>query len=181
MRLDQPPRQPNTGPVMRSLIDRVRSLRPRRRWVVLVGLVIFAVFAVRLGDVADPIWGYRVIDERTIDVQTITGPNTWTRVTSVDETATTVTVSVSTIRVPLPLAGYGDDLLWLRVVLREPLGNRQVFDGAGGPASLVDAASAGAGPRFGMPALPMPGQVLPAGANSGANDVRCPGSAPCGP
>ncbi|HEY5434812.1 MAG TPA: hypothetical protein VIK13_06235 [Candidatus Limnocylindrales bacterium] len=67
----------------RPLLPLGRSIRPRRRWLVLAAAVVIVVAYVRLGDVADPVWGYRVIDDRTIEVQTITGPYTWTRVATV--------------------------------------------------------------------------------------------------
>ena len=93
---------------------------------------VLAVGYVRLADVPFPMWSYRVVDDRTIEVETVTGPATWTRVTSLTETAGSVSVSVGEIGVPLPLAGYGDDIVWLTVTLHDPLGSRLVIDSASG-------------------------------------------------
>jgi hypothetical protein len=61
---------------------------------------------------------------------TVTGPGTWTRVTSVAETNATVTVSISSLRAPLP--GFGDDIVEFTVTVREPLADRSVVDGRDG-------------------------------------------------
>ncbi len=109
-----------------------RRGRHWRRWPALAAVVALAVAYVRLADTACPVTAYRVIDDRIIMVQTVTGPATWTRVTSMADTAEAVTVTVGEIRVPLPLAGYGDDLVWLTVTLHDPLGSRSVVDGTSG-------------------------------------------------
>ena len=99
----------------------------RRRWAVLVSAVIAVVLA--LIGLDGPLWieSYRVADVRTIAV-TVADAGQWTRVTSVEETATTVTVSIRMFRIQL---GPGSDdgiLRELTVGLRDPLGTRTLID-----------------------------------------------------
>ena len=108
--------------------------RSRRHWVPVIIIIALAAVFVRLLDSAAFIESYRVIDDHTIAVQTVSGPGTWTRVTGVTESASSVTVSVSSLRAPL-LAGTGDDLVDLTVTLRDPLGGRQVIDASTGLAA----------------------------------------------
>lgn len=112
------------------MVNRIVTLR--RRWVVLIAGVILVVLVVRLADVAFAISSYRVIDGRTLAVETISGPWTWTRVTSLTETASSVTVGVSSISAPL--AGYGGDIVEVTVNLRDPIGSRTVIDASSGHA-----------------------------------------------
>jgi hypothetical protein len=69
---------------------------------------------------------YHVIDEYAIAVETVSGPLTWTRVTSVSEAPTSVTIGVSELSAPLP--GYGGERYWLAVNLRDPIAGRTVID-----------------------------------------------------
>jgi hypothetical protein len=98
----------------------------RRRWIVLVGIVVLGVAVVLVADQGSPIHDYRVIDDHSLAVAITTGPWTWTRVTTVSETTSTVTIGVSSLSAPL--AGFGDDLAELTVTLHDPIGNRTVID-----------------------------------------------------
>ena len=95
--------------------------------VVVLALV---ALAVRLQDKPTAIHYYRVIDDRTIAVGTITGPGTWTRVTAATETTTSITVSVSSLTAPLP--GAGDDILELNVTVQDAIDGRSVIDANSG-------------------------------------------------
>jgi hypothetical protein len=65
----------------------MRLARVRRRWITVAVVLLLVIVAVRLLDGASWIYYYRVVDDRTLVVGTITGPGAWTRVTSVIETA----------------------------------------------------------------------------------------------
>ncbi len=106
---------------------RVSRLRPR--WVVLIVLIL-AFAAVRLADQGTPIHYYRVIDDHTLILGTVTGPWRWTRITTAVETTSLVTVGVSSLSAPLP--GFGDDVDELKVTLRGPIGGRTVIDASSG-------------------------------------------------
>ena len=111
------------------------SARPhRRRWLLVLAAVAVLV-AVALGGLAldrpSAIHGYKQIDERTIAVQTIGGPSTWTRLGSIVESSSAVTVELRSLRMPFA-AGSGDDLTWVAVNLSTPLGDRQVIDASSG-------------------------------------------------
>ena len=108
--------------------------RSRRRWAPLIIIIALAAVFVRPLDTAAFIDSYRVIDDHTIAVRTVSGPGTWTRVTGVTESASSVTVSVSSLRAPLP--GASDDIVELIVTLRDALGGRQVIDAGSGLAPL---------------------------------------------
>ena len=63
--------------------------RPRRRWVVIVALVVVIVFtAYRLLDTATWIYYYRVVDDQTLLLGTISGEGAQVRVTNVTEAPT---------------------------------------------------------------------------------------------
>jgi hypothetical protein len=108
--------------------------RGRPLWVrAAVGIVIVAVVVgvfVLVLDRPAPLDYYRMVDDHTIVVGTVTGPATWTRITGLVETPESVTVFVSSLRAPLPAAG--DDTTEIRVVLRDSLGGRTVIDGNSG-------------------------------------------------
>jgi hypothetical protein len=105
--------------------------KPRRRWVVLAVLVVIVIASIRALDRTMPIENYRVVDQQTLAVEIVTGPGSWTRVTGVTETPSSVTITVSSLQAPLPGSAVG---LWLEltVKLSEPLGNRSVVDGRSG-------------------------------------------------
>jgi hypothetical protein len=95
-------------------------------------VLVLAVAAVRLLDSGSAIFYYRVIDDRTLVVGTIEGTHAWTRVTSVTETPSTVTITVSSLRIQL-FAGTAVGIPVETVVnLREPLADRIVVDGTSG-------------------------------------------------
>jgi hypothetical protein len=110
-------------------------LRLRRRWVA-VGLVVVLVVLVfvgyRLLDSATRIDYYRPLDDRSVAVGTTSGPGAWTRVTSVTETATTVTITVSSLFIQLG-PGTAEGVAYESVArLQDPLGSRTVLDGSSG-------------------------------------------------
>lgn len=94
-------------------------------------VVALVAIAIRLLDASGPIFTYRVIDDYTLGIGTVTGPGTWTRVTAVTETSSSISVTVNSLRAPLP--GTGDDILELRVTLSAPIGGRTVIDANGLP------------------------------------------------
>lgn len=99
-----------------------------RRWVVLLAVVVLLSLLVRLSDKANTIYAARVIDDRAVALQVISGTGAWTRATAVTETDSTVTVTVSTIALPLP--GFGDDVTWLAINLHDPIARRTLVDGS---------------------------------------------------
>jgi hypothetical protein len=103
--------------------------RLRRRWVVVAVLVALLLGGIRLQDQPTTIYYYRVVDQQTLVVGTTVGPWAWMRVTSVNETPSTVTITVSSLLAPMG-GSYGD--LELLVKLAAPLGSRGVVDGGSG-------------------------------------------------
>lgn len=72
---------------------------------------------------------YRIVDERTIVLQTSEGPFTWTPVTRVTETSFRVRITVESFEwFGLPGTAAAK-LVELTVRLQEPLGSREVTDG----------------------------------------------------
>jgi hypothetical protein len=111
----------------------MRLPRLRRRWVaVVVVTVVLAVAAVRSLDRPSWIYYYRVLDDQTLVVGTVTGPGAWARVTSVAETPSTVTISVSSMLIQLgsgTAVGIPVDSV---ATLHDPIGGRNVVDGSSG-------------------------------------------------
>ncbi len=116
--------------------------KPRRPWIVLSTalLVVFclagiAACTILVTDRAVRIDYYRVVDEHTLVVGSETDNDSWTRVTSAVETATTVTITVRELPAPIrgPGTGGGGGLE-LIVKLRDPLGSRTVIDASRGEA-----------------------------------------------
>ena len=107
--------------------------RPRRRWVVIVALVVVIVFtAYRLLDTATWIYYYRVVDDQTLLLGTISGEGAQVRVTNVTEAPTSVTITVSNFFVQLgPGSGVGINYESV-AKLHDPLGSRTVIDGSSG-------------------------------------------------
>jgi len=86
----------------------------------------------RLLDSHTYIYHYRVVDDHTIAVGTVSGPGAWARVTSVTETSTTVTIIVSNFYFqlgPSTDVGIGYESM---ATLKDPLGSRIVIDGKDG-------------------------------------------------
>jgi hypothetical protein len=108
-----------------------RMPRLRRRWIVLVAVLIMALAYVRLADASYAVYQYRVVDDHTFQISSVTGPWTWTRVTGVTETTSSVIVSVNSISFQFA-PGFGDDIVWLVVTLRDPIGDRTVIDASSG-------------------------------------------------
>jgi hypothetical protein len=110
----------------------MRLPRLRRRWIAVAVVLVVLVAAVRLLDSASWIYYYRVVDDQTLVVGTITGPGAWTRVTNVTETPATVTIIVSSLliqfgpgtAVSVPVESFAK--------LHDPIGTRTVIDGSSG-------------------------------------------------
>lgn len=116
--------------------------KPRRRWIVL-STILFVVFCligmaactILVTDHVVRIDYYRVVDQKTLVIGAETDNTSWTRVTSVVETATTVTITVRALPPPITLGvdGGGQGIEFL-VRLRDPIGSRTVVDGSSGQA-----------------------------------------------
>ena len=115
--------------------------RPRRRWLVL-STILFVVFCligmaactILVTDRAVWIEYYRVVDQQTLVVGADTDSRSWTRVTNVVETTTTVTITVRALPPPIRNGTGGGQGLELIVKLRDPIGSRTVVDGSSGEA-----------------------------------------------
>ena len=111
----------------------MRLPRLRRRWVVLaVVVLVIGAAAVRSLDSASWISYYRVLDEHTVVLGTDTGPGAWTRVTSVVETPSTVTITVSSFLVQLGPGTAVGVPVESTATLRDPIASRIVIDGSSG-------------------------------------------------
>jgi hypothetical protein len=110
----------------------MRLPRVRRRWITVAVVLLLVIVAVRLLDGASWIYYYRVVDDRTLVVGTITGPGAWTRVTSVTETPATVEITVNSLVVQLgPGTAVGVPVESF-AMLHDPIGSRTVIDGSSG-------------------------------------------------
>lgn len=111
----------------------MRLPRLWRRWVaIVVVILVLAVAAIRSLDGPSWIYYYRVADEHTLVVGTVAGPGAWTRVTNVAETASTVTITVSSLLIRLgPGTAVGIPVESV-ATLRDPIGSRTVLDGSSG-------------------------------------------------
>jgi len=110
----------------------MRLPRVRRRWITVAVVLLLVIVAVRLLDGASWIYYYRVVNDRTLVVGTITGPGAWTRVTSVTETPATVEITVNSLVVQLgPGTAVGVPVESV-ATLRDPIGTRTVIDGSSG-------------------------------------------------
>lgn len=106
--------------------------RLRRRWFVVAVVLVLVLSVVRLLDGASWIQYYRVVDDRTLVVGTSTGPGAWTRVTSVSETPSTVTITVSSLQIRLgPGTAVGVPVESV-AKLDDPIDARAVIDGSSG-------------------------------------------------
>ena len=109
----------------------MRLLKLRRRWVAALVIVLaVTVVAVRSLDSASWIYYYRVVDEHTLVVGTVTGPGAWTRVTSVAETPSTITITVSSLEFRLGPGTAVGVSVESTAKLRDPIGSRTVIDGS---------------------------------------------------
>jgi hypothetical protein len=106
--------------------------RLRRRWIAVLVVLVLVVLAVRALDSASWIYYYRVIDDRTLIVGTVEGPGAWTRVTSIIETPSTITITVSSFLIRLG-PGTSEGIPIESVAnLTDPIGTRTVLDGSSG-------------------------------------------------
>jgi hypothetical protein len=110
----------------------MRLARVRRRWITVAVVLLLVIVAVRLLDSASWIYYYRVVDDQTLVVGTVTGPGAWTRVTNVTETPATVTIIVSSFLIQFaPGTAVGVPVESV-ATLRDPIGTRTVIDGSSG-------------------------------------------------
>ena len=75
---------------------------------------------------------YRELDPQTLVVAGIGAPGAWTHVDGVQETQSTVTISVSAFTLELGPHTDAGNLLEVQVHLTAPLGGREVVDGSTG-------------------------------------------------
>ena len=75
---------------------------------------------------------YRVVDARTLALTVAVAPRSWTRVTSVAETATEVRITVESLDIELGAGSSELLLVELPVSLSRDLEGRAVLDDAGG-------------------------------------------------
>jgi hypothetical protein len=113
----------------------VRVSGLRRLWAVVAVIAIVAVLVFTAYSAFDrPSWidYYRVVDEQTLLMGTISGPGATVRVTNVTGTPSTVTITVSTFLFEVgPQAGVGYRYESV-AKLHDPLGTRTVIDGSSG-------------------------------------------------
>jgi hypothetical protein len=118
----------------------MRAPKPRRRWIVLSTILVLvfcligmAACTILVTDRAVQIFYYRVVDQKTLVIGAETDNTSWTRVTNVVETATTVTITVRRLPSPITLGvdGGGQGIEFI-VKLRDPIGTRAVVDGSSG-------------------------------------------------
>jgi hypothetical protein len=109
----------------------------RRRRVVLASVAVLVAIGVA-GVLVAPAIGsievidyYRVDDAKVLTVGVVSGPGTWTRVTQVDESPSTVVVTVRSVSVPFVAGSAVGQRLELEVALSQPLADRKVLDGTG--------------------------------------------------
>ena len=74
------------------------------------------------------------VDQQTLVIAVEIDNGSWTRVTSVDETATTVTITVRALPPPIRNGTGGGQGVEFIVKLRDPIGSRTVVDGRSGQA-----------------------------------------------
>jgi hypothetical protein len=89
------------------------------------------IVSFRALDRATPMNYYRIVDQQTLVVGTVTGPASWTRVVGVAETPSTITITVSSLDAPVPGTDVGYPLE-LTVKLVYPIGGKTVLDGSSG-------------------------------------------------
>jgi hypothetical protein len=107
----------------------------RRRWrrvLAIVVILVLVVASLRALDHPSPIDYYRVIDDQTLSVGTVEGHGAWTRVTALDETPTTVTITVGSFLFQLGPGTAEGLLVATEVKLHDPIGDRSVIDGSSG-------------------------------------------------
>jgi hypothetical protein len=112
------------------------SARPGGPWARAVFfvfvVVLLAIVAFGILDSPTRIYLYRVIDQRTLLVETVSGPGASVRVTDVSETSSTVTITVRSFFIQLGPATAGGTRYESVVKLHDPLGDRTVIDASNG-------------------------------------------------
>jgi hypothetical protein len=93
--------------------------------IVIVALVGYVSLTLRPQEVVF----YRVINDHTLVVRAQANVLLWPHLSSLNETATEVAVTVSGIGIPAPST---EELYDVTVVLAQPLGDRRVIDGNSG-------------------------------------------------
>jgi hypothetical protein len=110
----------------------------RRRRAIALGTVTVVVAVGVVGTLAAPVLGsvdvidyYRVADGNVLTVGVVSGAGTWTRVTQVDESASSVIVTVRSLSIPFLAGSAVGHRLELEVALSQPLADRSVIDATG--------------------------------------------------
>ena len=121
-------------------------MRTRRRWVVL-GVVMVLVVLASLRLLYQPVTlrSYQEVDPQTLVVAGIGAPGAWTHLDGVQETQSTVTISVSAFTLELGPHTDAGNLLEVEVHLTAPLGGRAVVDGSTGQELVRDVSLIGRG------------------------------------
>lgn len=104
----------------------------RRRWIVLAIVVALIFPASRMLDARSLILYYRVVDPQTLMKATTEGAGAWTWVTSVVETPSTVTVTVTSFWVQIGASTQMAYFVESVAHLQQPLAGRTVIDGSTG-------------------------------------------------
>ena len=107
--------------------------RLRRRWVVILGVVVVVLATLRLLDQPLALESYRLADPQTVVVTGYGTTSAWTHVTGIAESEATVTISVNSFEITgfLPHTNEADRIE-IEVRLNAPLGGRDVLDGSTG-------------------------------------------------
>lgn len=108
----------------------MRSRVARILIVVAIAAVIGFLAAPQLGTV-DNVNYYKPVDDRHFIVGVITGSGTWTRVTEINETTSSVVVTVRSLSFPFLPGSASGRYQEFTVSLVQPLGTRTVVDATG--------------------------------------------------
>jgi hypothetical protein len=123
-----------TGTSQAGFTKPKRSIRvPRKLWLLVALVVVWVPLWAQNSTVLFPdMQSYAVVSQRTILVRVAVAPCSWTRVTNVAETSTSVRVKVETLPCPIPLPGTDAlDFRDLTVSLADDLAARVVQDANG--------------------------------------------------
>jgi hypothetical protein len=110
----------------------VKVPKARRRWVVLAMVIVVLLATLRLLYQPLTLESYRTPDPQTLVVVGYGARDSWTRVSDVSETPSTVTVSVDKFSVQLGPATNIGAPIEVEVRLDAPLAGRTVIDGSTG-------------------------------------------------
>jgi hypothetical protein len=122
-------------PLGLSVLETCRYGRHVKRLLRPLAILLVVVLVVALGvevvlDRPCEIGTYRAVDDHTLIVTASTGWLDWTRITSVVESPTAVTIGMKSFRLPLP--GTGGPAADFTVTLIDPIDNRTVIDASTG-------------------------------------------------